>query len=317
VTVIMAVRNEAPHIADAIESVLRQTYPRERIDIIVADGLSTDATASIAAAAARGCRLSIISNPRRSYPAGLNVAVGAAQGDVIVKLDGHAELDERYIDEAVRALADTNAAVVGPRIRTRGRGSTGKAIAFALSHPLVVGGAEFRYPGPTKPSASVPFGAYRREIFTRVGPFREDIGRAEDLEFHARIRAHGGRLLLLGDTLATYWCRDTFARLAAQYFASGADLARHPRGTRPYQIAPPIALAGFVIVSVAALLSRLSPAVPIGAALGYLVLPATVAVKARQENVSSIKAAAAAMVTHASQACGYWWALITLWRRRP
>ncbi len=315
VTVVMAVRDEASYIGQAVRSVVGQTYSG-RIDIVVADGGSIDDTVAEAVAAAGDRPLTVHDNPDGSYAAGLNVAIAAARGGVMVKLDGHAELDPTYIEAVTRALRETGSDVAGGRIRTRGRGSTGMAIAFALSRRAVVGGADFRYPGPTRFTQSVPFGAYRRDVFAAVGVFRTDIGRAEDLELHARVRAAGGRLILLGETLATYWCRDTFTGLARQYFASGADLARHPRGIRPYQIAPAAALALFVVLVASTAAGRLPATVVAGPVLAYAALPASIAVAAARARVSAARAGWAAVVVHASQAAGFWWGSLTL-RRGP
>jgi len=306
----MAVRNEAEHVVAAVRSVVAQTYPLDKIEIVLADGMSTDGTAAAASDAAGVVRITMLPNAKRSYPAGLNVALDAATGAVVVKLDGHAELDPTYLENTVDALKRTGAAVAGSRIRTRGRSKTGKAIAVALSDPLVVGGAEFRYGGESKLATSVPFGAYRREVFDAVGGFREDVGRAEDLELHHRIGAQGGHLLLLAEILATYWCRDTFGGLLRQYFASGRDMGRNLRWARRYQVVPAVALA-LEAASIGAVWARVIPVwVPAATAAAYAILLAVVATRSLSHGVSPFRAALAMIVVHLGQACGFLYGLL-------
>jgi len=307
----MAVRNEADHIAASVRSVAAQTYPLGQVDIILADGMSTDGTPAAAAGAAGEVRFVALHNAKRSTPAGLNVALATAAGAVILRLDGHAELDPTYLEETVSELKRTGASVAGSRIRTRGHGRTGEAIAFALSHPLVVGGAEFRYSGESKLAATVAFGAYRREVFAAVGSFREDVGRAEDLELHHRIRRQGGQLLLLGQTLATYWCRDTYGGLLRQYFASGRDMARHLRWARPYQAVPALALALEAAFIGAAWARWLPIWVPAAAAAAYAMLLAAVARQSSAYGVSAARTALAVTVVHSGQALGFVYGLTT------
>lgn len=309
VSIIMAVRNEAEYIVSAVESVATQTYPHELLRIVLADALSTDGTVAAAIGAAGDVPIAVLPNTNGSYPAGLNVALSAAPGAILVKLDGHAELDPDYVEIAIEELRRTDAAVAGSRIRTRGRGLTGRGIAYALSDRLVVGGAEFRYAGRSRFVTSVPFGAYRREVFEAVGLFREDIGRAEDLELHDRIRSQGGRILLIEQALATYWCRDTFIGLWRQYFASGRDMARHSRWIRLYQVVPGFAaLVG--AVSLCAALARWLPFMaPALFILIYLLLIALVALRAASHGAPPGRTAVAVIVAHAGQASGFWYGL--------
>jgi glycosyltransferase involved in cell wall biosynthesis len=304
VTVIMAVRNEARYLGAALDSLVSQTYPRELLDVVIADAESSDATRDIAAARRDRLLIMIVSNSRRNYPAGLNAAIAEARGDVLVKLDGHAELDPEYIAATLDGLATGEAVVVGARVRTRGRGPFGRAAAVALSHPLVVGGAAFRYAGARALVKSVPFGAYRREVFERIGRFRE-VGRAEDLEFHARIQRNGGRLLLLEQTLATYWCRETPLGLAQQYFASGRDVATHSVGSW-YQNAPALALAVFLASLAFAIFGFVPWTLPGSELVLYALLLAAVGVRSKSLGVSVSLTAAAVVIVHAAQAAGWW-----------
>jgi hypothetical protein len=88
----------------------------------------------------------------------------------------------------------------------------------------------------------VPFGAYRREVFERIGGFAEDVDRGEDDEFNYRLRQAGGRIWLSPAIRSTYYCRNDFEALARQYWGYGLAkakvLQRHPGRFRPRHLVP-------------------------------------------------------------------------------
>ena len=98
VSVVIPVRNEAGFIADLIGAILRQDYPADRLEVIVADGRSTDGTREILASLqAEQSRLIVVDNPGCIVSTGLNLAVARARGDVIVRIDGHALIAADFI----------------------------------------------------------------------------------------------------------------------------------------------------------------------------------------------------------------------------
>src|SRR5262245_37060756 len=132
----MPVRQEAAYIGRSLAAVLAQDYPRHRLEVIVADGGSTDGTQnSVMAFQGRHPELRLIDNPGRIVPTGLNAALGQARGDVIVRVDGHTEIDPDYVRQCVRVLFRTGADNVGGRMHAVGEGPFGEAIALATSMP--------------------------------------------------------------------------------------------------------------------------------------------------------------------------------------
>ena len=145
VTVILAVRNEERHIVRALEAVRAQHYPVERLEILVVDGESDDRTRErVADLMTRDPRVQLLRNPARHAATGLNAALQVARGDVIVRVDGHCEVPSDYVATCVRLLR-MGADCAGGPVRAEGGSIMARAIAMAMSTPLGVGGAAFRW----------------------------------------------------------------------------------------------------------------------------------------------------------------------------
>ncbi len=208
VSVLIPVRNEERYIERCLYSLAAQDYPRERFEVLVIDGRSTDHTREIVArfAAESTLDLRLIDNPRRKTAAGLNAGLAQARGDVIVRVDGHASVASDYLRRGVFALFDSGADCVGGVIESEGDTYAGRAIALAMSSRFGVGGVGFRV-GGEGPVETVAFGAYRRDVFDRIGTFTEDIDKGEDDEFNYRLRDAGGLILLVPEMHARYTVR--------------------------------------------------------------------------------------------------------------
>jgi succinoglycan biosynthesis protein ExoA len=259
VTVIVPVRDEAASLRGCLASLSVQDYPAERLEILVVDGMSADDTAGvareIAASAPRTIR--VIENRKRTAAAAMNAGIREARGEVIVRLDAHAEAAPDFVRRSVAALERTGADCVGGPIATVGDGTTGRAIAAAMSSRFGVGGAAFRTTrGRERDVDTVAFGAYGRAVFDRVGMFDESFVRNSDDEFHLRLTRAGGRIVLVPEVRSTYRCRGTIAALARQYFGYGLwkthVLRKHRRLPAARALVPPLFLAAVAASVVAA-----------------------------------------------------------------
>ncbi len=260
VSIVLPVRNEVAFIEACIAGIAAQDYPRERFEVLLVDGRSTDATVYQAreAASRHGLTLRVIDNPSRTTATAMNLGIAAANGDIILKVDGHTEIPIDFVSANVRVLQETAADCAGGPIETVGRGVIGRAIALAMSSRFGIGDASFRDPdAAAQETDSVPFGAYRRDVFERIGSFAEDIDRGEDDELNYRLRDAGGRIMLSPAIRSTYYCRDSLSALAVQYWryglAKAAVLERHPQRLRPRHLIPSalvMALGGGLVLSV-------------------------------------------------------------------
>jgi succinoglycan biosynthesis protein ExoA len=258
VSVIIPCRNEERTIGLVLDALDRQTYPRGRMEIIVADGFSADDTrARIRAFALGHPRLPIrlIDNPGLTAPAALNAGVRESAGEIILRMDAHAIPDPRYVEQSVRALAESGCDAAGGmwEIEPGAAGIVARAIAAAAGSPFATGGVRYRVGGKPGEVDTVPFGAFRRAVFDRVGLFNEQVPVNEDYEFFYRIRAKGGRIYFSPDIRSRYIARPGIRALAAQYFRYGrqkaAMLSFHPRSLRMRQLVPAVFVLSLAVLA--------------------------------------------------------------------
>lgn len=225
VSIVMPCRNEQAWIQGCLESIDRCDYPKDRLEILVADGMSDDRTREIVEAfAADHPHVRLLDNPRRSAPAAMNVGIRAARGEILMRMDAHCVYPRNYISSLVAHLTESGADNVGGVWLTRaaGPGAIARGIAAGLAHPLGVGNAYFRI-GCTAPRwvDTVPFGCYRRKVFDRIGLFDEELIRNQDDELNLRLKNQGGRILLVPDVQTTYYARDSLRKLWRMYYQYG------------------------------------------------------------------------------------------------
>ena len=275
VSVLLPIRNEARFIRRCLDSVVAQDYPAERMEIIVADGMSTHATREIAESFKSVFpAIRVIDNPGRIVPTGLNAAIAVARGEIIVRVDGHCEIAHDYVSRSVRHLQTGVDAVGGP-LDTIGETVIARAIAIGMSSPFGVGNSAFRTsPGRTLYADTVAFPAYPRAVLERLGPFDEELVRNQDDEYNYRLRKHGGRILLAADVRAKYFSRSSLRSLWRQYFQYGywkvRVLQKHPRQMCARQFVPVLFVSALFLSLIAALFSLLPASMPIAIAASYL-----------------------------------------------
>ncbi|MEO8429891.1 MAG: glycosyltransferase family 2 protein [Acidobacteriota bacterium] len=262
VSVVMPVRNEGEFIARSVGSVLAQDFPAERMEVLVADGLSDDGTAQAVEDFARADpRVRLVPNPGRIVATGLNAAIAIARGDILVRVDGHCEIAPDYVARCVEHLQRGEAEGVGGPLETVGENPRSQTIALAMSSRFGVGGASFRTgSGLDRLVDTVAFPAYTRDVVRRAGPYDEELVRDQDDEYNYRLRNMGFRILLAGDVRSRYYSRSSIRSLGRQYFQYGfwkvRVMQKHPRQMRPRQFVPPLFAASLIGAAVAAPLGR-------------------------------------------------------------
>ena len=286
VTVVMPVRNEGDFIARALTAVLEQDYPHELLEVLVVDGMSDDNTREIVGQFQdRPVPIQLVENSGRIVPTGLNRALPRANGEVVVRVDGHCEIASDYVSLAVHHLAASDVAGVGGPIETVASGSIGEAIALAMSSWFGVGGSAFRT-GRKRPTFvdSVAFPAYTRAALESAGPFDEELMRNQDDEYNYRLRGMGEQLLLHPDIRSKYYARTSYRKLARQYYQYGVYkvrvLQKHPAQMKARQFAPPL-LALTTLVATAALPFSIVPLIAVLGAWSTLMIAATVKAAAK------------------------------------
>lgn len=223
VSVVIPSYNEERYIAQCLDSVLGSDYPKELIEILVCDGKSEDKTpAIIHDYAVRHTQVKLLVNEKRTTPFALNLGIKQASGDVIIILGAHAELSPNYISECLGVLEEKpDVYCVGGVLKNKSEDDTTKAIAAAMSSPFGVGSAHFRTGLKSGYADTVAFGAYRREVFDKVGYFDEELARNQDDEFNYRLVKNGLKIWLTDKAYVVYYVRSSFSKLFRQYYQYG------------------------------------------------------------------------------------------------
>ena len=211
ISIIMPLYNEEKYISNCIESLLKQDYPLAKMEWIFVDGCSTDATKMIVQQFKNKYPklIKIYDNPNKTVPYAMNIGIEHAKGKYIIRLDAHADYAVDYISKCVHYLNTTDADNVGGVAETKSKGFVGKCIAKMLSSKFGVGNSQFRTNGESGYVDTVPFGAFRKEVFEKLGGYDERLTRNQDNEMNYRIRKNGGKIYLANDILFSYYCRDS------------------------------------------------------------------------------------------------------------
>jgi len=259
VSIVIPCFNEEKTIRALLMAICAQTHPLSQLEVVIADGLSTDATRQVIAdfqTENPNLKIQVIDNPKRIIPAGVNAAVRASQGEFIIRLDGHSKPYPDYVAGCVAALEKKQGDNVGGVWEIRPSRDTRLAacIALAAAHPLGVGDAHYRLGKQAGAVDTVPFGAFRRSLFDQLGGFNEELLANEDYEFNTRIRQNGGVVWLDPSIRTVYYARPNLGALAKQYFRYGywkfKMLRRYPKTLRWRQALPPLFVASLVFLGI-------------------------------------------------------------------
>jgi glycosyltransferase involved in cell wall biosynthesis len=240
--VILPARNEADYIGACIRSIVTQQVSGD-LEVIVADGRSSDETARLA----REAGAIVVDNPLRITPAGLNAALAAARGEVVVRFDAHAVMPPGYVEASVRALDEEPGAVgAGGWRQIDASGPWGRAIAAALASRFGIGNPRlWRRPGPGEGRADVDtfnLGAWRAEDLRAQAGWSTRFIRNQDFELNYRLRHAGGRIVFDPAIWSIYHPRESLRAIARQYWDYGRFkslmVATHPRSLKPRQLGP-------------------------------------------------------------------------------
>ncbi|MDY6847321.1 MAG: glycosyltransferase family 2 protein [Chloroflexota bacterium] len=261
VSILIPIRNEADTIRHCLDAVLGQDYPPERTEILVADGMSDDGTRNkLEALQEQHPNLYVFDNPKKIVPTGLNILIGQAKGEVIIRVDGHTIINPDYVRQCVRLLRSSGADNVGGRMDARGENFFGEVVALATSSLFGIGGARFHYSDKEEWVDTVYMGAWKREIFEKIGLFDEELVRNQDDEFNYRLRKFGGKILLSPKIKSTYTPRGSIKSLWKQYFQYGfwkvRVLQKHPKQMSLRQFVPPTFVLALFIGLVLGLFSH-------------------------------------------------------------
>jgi hypothetical protein len=202
----------------------------------------------------------VLDNPAGWVSHGLNACIRAARGDLIVRLDCHSRYPADYLRRCAEVSEQTGAWNVGGRLVPTGTTTVERAVACAMDSPFGGIGWTRAGGGERVETDTVTFGAFRPEVFERVGLFDEALVRNQDDEFNLRLRAAGGRIVLDPAITVGYRPRGSFAGVWRQYFEYGLwkvpVMLKHRRIATVRGVVPLVFVLGSGVLAAGAIRSR-------------------------------------------------------------
>ena len=246
VSIIIPARDAEDTIGATLEAISAQEYDGS-IETIMAYGGSSQMSQMVLRDFPW---VNVVPNPQRIIPCGLNRAIEASTGEIIVRCDAHAILPPTYVQDVVLLLERTGAACVGGMQVPRGDNCFGRAVSIAMTSPLGSGNSRYKVGGKAGPTDTVYLGAWRRETLDTAGGFDETMVRNQDYELNWRLRQAGGTVWLDPTLKVGYLPRNSIRSLAKQHFDYGhwklKMLRKNPRSVKVRQLLLPTILLGLL-----------------------------------------------------------------------
>jgi succinoglycan biosynthesis protein ExoA len=309
VSIVMPVRNEAAYLDDSFRAIDAQTYPADRMEILVVDGGSTDATVeTVRRRSESDPRTRLLGGAGVNTPRAMNVGIEASRGAYVAKVDGHGFVNPAFIALAAETLdGDPAVGCVGGIIEPMATTAVQRAIQVARFSRLGVGGGVYTARPVRQDVDTVQCGVYRRSVLDAIGGFDPDMQFGEDEEINHRVRAAGARIVLEPAMQFRYHVRPTLKALFRQYFNYGRArikvVRKHPGFLRPKHLVPSIVVVALAVSVPLGLLSIWVPVIVIG---GYVValLIAGVVLAVRASSANAVVVAGALACLHLGYGLG-------------
>ena len=309
VSIIMPIYNEEHYIRESLSAILAQDYPADKIEILIADGMSSDNTRAIIDTLNTDGRISVLDNPERRQSFGLNRLIEAARHDFLIRVDGHTILAPSYVTKCIESLQTTGAANVGGAMNPVGRTRMGCAIAAAGKSAFAVPSA-FHVSTRAQFTDTVYLGAWHRSIFAEVGGFNTQVGVNEDYELNYRIRQAGHRVYFSPDIQSIYYGRQTIKDLWKQDLTYGRSKVRtlnqHPKSVKLRHLVAPLFVL-FLLLGGIALAFPVLRELWLAVSLGYLILCGVFAWRVRAQHEASVwRVSLVFPIVHLAWGIGFW-----------
>lgn len=260
-SLIVVVRNERECLVNLLDDLTLQDFPSNQTEIILVDSASTDGTGDVMkdfAGRHSGRKITILQNPHRILASGWNLAIKAATGSFVLRLDAHTRVPRDFLARNLEALNKGEAIVGGRIIYLQPSGTWRRILSAAASSRFGAASAAFRQLGSAGYVDTLAFAAYSRRVFARVGLFNETLARTEDNEMHYRMREAGFKFYYDPTIVSYYVSRTTLRELLRQMYANGlwifATMAVQPKCFSLRHFVPFFFFLGLVFASAIAIL---------------------------------------------------------------
>lgn len=309
VSIVVPMLDEIDSVRACLDSFERQSYPVDRIELLVVDGGSQDGSRELVEQRSGPLRVRVIDNPARRASAAFNRGVEAANGDVICLFSAHGVADERYVETSVAALRSSGAAGVGGRYLHVGVDPVSNAIGLAMVSPFGMA-SPHRFATDRSEVDTISHPAYWAGELRSVGPFDETLMRNSDYELNWRLRASGRTLVFDPAISSVYRPRRSLRALARQFWWYGRwkerVVSQHPGSLKPRHLVPPAFVSGLAIAPVVALTATGRRLIVATASVyGAMVILAVVQARPRQHRAHVPTLVACFPVIHLSWGGGY------------
>jgi len=272
ITVAIPTYNEEPFLGDCLESLLTGDYPHDRLQVIVADGRSTDRTRELVQQLqTRWPLIELMDNPDRHQAGAINRAFSAAkpESSLLIRIDAHATYAPHFLIQCFRSATRSGADLIVFRNVPLARTPFQEMLVACLASPLAVGGARYRKASSCGPVDHGQHGCFLRSAFEQIGGYDPSMVPNEDGELSYRLLASGRSIFLDPDLEMRYYPRNTFRSLARQYFRWGCarcrNLIHHRAVPKPRQVLPPLLIgAEFCGLALSLSSGSLLPLLPTG-----------------------------------------------------
>ena len=223
ISIIIPVRNEEQRIEGTLNSIISSNFPLDQIEVLIVDGNSEDSTLKIIKSYENKILIKIIHNKLKFVSSSFNLALNKSRGEIIFRIDGHCEIEPDFLSRCIKLLNKKNIDIAGGCIETVSHGLIGNVIAVAQSSFFGVGGVRFRNSKSNKGSYvnTLAFGAHKREIFSEIGGYDEDMICNQDDDFNFRAIQAGKKIWLDPQIKTKYFSRTSYIKLFKQYFYYG------------------------------------------------------------------------------------------------
>jgi succinoglycan biosynthesis protein ExoA len=242
VTIAIPAYNEADYIEKIIRCFLQTNY-QKLVEVVVADGGSTDGTQEIVRRLAiEDSRVKLLHNPQKIQSAALNLILENCSGDIFLRADAHSDYAPDYIEKCIEALLESQAVNVGGAQRFVAKSAFQAGMVLAARSILGNGGAKYRDPNYDGYAETVYLGCFWKQCLLDIGGYCVEATPNEDADLNLSLIEHFDRTQIsnkdyeLNNKLTDipvrpiyisskikvwYYPRKTWKSLLVQYFKYG------------------------------------------------------------------------------------------------
>jgi len=225
ISLIIPSRNEEQFIRRCLDSIIQQTYPRHRLEVLVVDGMSSDKTKEgVKEYIQNHPLIQLLENPKKLTPFAMNIGIRNSKGDVVILVNAHSLLDKDFLKNSIHYLNKTGADAVGGMLNSINEESSSIARAIPMAADSLFGAGGKRYRSRLEEGFvrdTLPYCAYRRDLINKIGWIDEDLIRDQDEEFNYRILKSGGKIYYTPRIKSHLFIRPSLRKLWSQHFQYG------------------------------------------------------------------------------------------------